>query len=171
MSFTIKREGYAYVEPNFLSAPRTGQVRADLPAAEGIDLLMNGMFVKRDTVNEEVNFTGAGAWWLVFNEEKLYDERKQMHRDFAMEPSQFYDGKMVPRILLPILGDTFTTNAFNLNASGESEALNVGDYVIPDTQTGLLKKVASGTSFLRIVKHYTMPDGQPGVKLEVVANQ
>ena len=38
--------GYAQVEPNHLSAQRTGQIYAQLPAASDIDILENGQFVK-----------------------------------------------------------------------------------------------------------------------------
>ena len=76
-------KGYRQVEPNHLSAPRDGRVYAQLPAAEDIEVLEQGTFVKYDYANGEVNFTGKGPWMMVFNEEKLYDERKQMLRDFA----------------------------------------------------------------------------------------
>lgn len=165
-----KRIGYGYVEPNFLSAPRTGQVRAEWPAAEGIDVLMNGQFVRRkfsetdQSPKGEVAFDGEGAWWMVFNEEKLYDERYQMHRDYAMKREDFYDGIMVPRVLVPILGDTFTTNTIL-----DGETLEVGDKCGIDEATGMIKKDDEG--FMAVVKCYTMPCGQPGVKLEVIANQ
>lgn len=64
--------GYGQVEPNHLSAQRTGQIYAQLPAAADIEVLENGQFVKYDYVNGEVNFTGAGEWMLVFNEVKTY---------------------------------------------------------------------------------------------------
>ena len=38
--------GYGQVEPNHLSAQRTGQIYAQLPAAADIDVLENGQFVK-----------------------------------------------------------------------------------------------------------------------------
>lgn len=64
--------GYGQVEPNHLSAQRTGQIYAQLPAAADIEVLENGQFVKYDYANGEVNFTGAGEWMLVFNEVKTY---------------------------------------------------------------------------------------------------
>ena len=38
--------GYGQVEPNHLSAQRTGQIYAQLPAAPSIDILEQGQFVK-----------------------------------------------------------------------------------------------------------------------------
>ena len=75
--------GYGQVEPNHLSAQRTAQVYAQLPAAKDINVLEQGQFVKYDYANGVVNFTGAGEWMLVFNEIKLYREH-QLDCEFAM---------------------------------------------------------------------------------------
>ena len=75
--------GYGQVEPNHLSAQRTAQVYAQLPAASSIEKLEQGQFVKYDYANGEVNFTGAGEWMLVYNEIKLYREH-QLDCEFAM---------------------------------------------------------------------------------------
>ena len=48
---TIKRIGYGQVEPNHLSAQRTGQIYAQLPADSSIEVLENGQFVKYDYAN------------------------------------------------------------------------------------------------------------------------
>ena len=92
--------GYGQVEPNHLSAQRTGQIYAQLPAAANIDVLENGQFVKYDYANEEVNFDGKGEWMLVFNEIKLYREH-QMDCEFAMRK-----GDYVARIYSPVEFDT-----------------------------------------------------------------
>lgn len=85
--------GYGQVEPNHLSAQRTGQIYAQLPANPDIDILEQGQFVKYDySANAngigEVNFTGKGEWMLVYNEIKLYrdhlDGTKQWDCEFAM---------------------------------------------------------------------------------------
>ena len=85
--------GYGQVEPNHLSAQRTAQIYAQLPAAPSIKILEQGQFVKYDYAANgngigEVNFTGAGEWMMVFNEIKLYrnhpDGSKQWDCEFAM---------------------------------------------------------------------------------------
>ena len=85
--------GYGQVEPNHLSAQRTGQIYAQLPAAPSINILEQGQFVKYDYAANgngigEVNFTGAGEWMMVYNEIKLYrnhpDGSKQWDCEFAM---------------------------------------------------------------------------------------
>ena len=79
----ITKIGYGQVEPNHLSAQRTGQIYAQLPADSSIDKLENGQFVKYDYASGKVNFTGEGEYMLVLNEVKLYDERKTC-KDFVM---------------------------------------------------------------------------------------
>ena len=85
--------GFGQVEPNHLSAQRTGQIYAQLPANPNIEVLEQGQFVKYDyAANKngigEVNFTGAGEWMMVYNEIKLYrdhfDGTKQWDCEFAM---------------------------------------------------------------------------------------
>ena len=80
---TYPEVGFGQVEPNHLSAQRTGQIYAQLPAAADIEILEQGQFVKYDYMNEEVNFTGAGEWMLVYNETKLYRDF-QRDCEFAM---------------------------------------------------------------------------------------
>lgn len=85
--------GYGQVEPNHLSAQRTGQIYAQLPAKEDIEILEQGQFVKYDYAANDngvglVDFEGAGEWMLVYNEIKLYrdhpDGTKQWDCEFAM---------------------------------------------------------------------------------------
>lgn len=80
---TFVERGYGQVEPNHLSAQRTGQIYAQLPAAADIVLLENGQFVKYDYAKEVVDFEGKGEWMLVFNEVKVYRDG-QSDCDFAM---------------------------------------------------------------------------------------
>lgn len=164
MAVTIAREGFGYVEPNHLSAPRNGQVYAQLPAAEDIEVLENGMFVKYDYAAGECNFDGEGPWMMVFNEEKLYDERHQMHRDYAMQKSDFYDGVMTPRVFAVVPGDIFTTNAVKEAEYTVGDKLKVG-------ADGRLEAgaAAAGEHSFKVVKETTMPDLQAGVKIQVIA--
>ena len=85
--------GFGQVEPNHLSAQRTGQIYAQLPANPNIEVLEQGQFVKYDYAANgngigEVNFTGKGEWMMVYNEIKLYrdhfDGTKQWDCEFAM---------------------------------------------------------------------------------------
>ena len=223
--------GYGQVEPNHLSAQRTSQVYAQLPAASDINVLEQGQFVKYDYANGVVNFSGAGEWMLVYNEIKLYREH-QRDCEFAMikdnyqariyspygsqnasKQSRYYNGKdaegnesitlgentyayddvtaapdmyelhynedpfhiegsykearmpagttMVPRVFKTNVGDIFTTNTV------KADELNVGDVLTPGAN-GILE-VGEGDMKWQVVKVYTMPDGQKGVKVMRIA--
>lgn len=75
--------GFGQVEPNHLSAQRTAEIYAQLPADKSINILENGQFVKYDYAKGVVDFTGPGEWMLVFNEVKVYADR-ETDQDFAM---------------------------------------------------------------------------------------
>jgi len=172
----IKRIGFGQVEPNHLSAQQTGQIYAQLPVADSFDIVEQGMFLKYDYANGEMNLTGEGEFMLVYSEEKLYDERKWHHKDFALKKGDFTDGKIYPRLLKVNIGDIYTTNTFGPNTSDSAEVqgiqLEVGDKVTVDTTTGYLKAGTGANALVptfEVAKVYTMPDGQPGVKIRRIA--
>lgn len=201
MALTIARKGFGQVEPNHLSAQRTAQIYAQLPAhikdsadaANTIDILENGQFVKYDYANGEVNFTGAGEWMMVFNEVKLYDDKWREHyKDYAMIRSNFVPapnnawdanatvpaktasvGEMVPRVIKINIGDIYTTNCIGVGNTSRDATVGSVSLAVEDTlEVGsngyLVKQPQSGaaTSFVfQVVKETTMPDGQPAVKI------
>lgn len=187
----MKRVGFGQVEGNHLSAQRTGQIYAQLPAKNDINLLENGQFVKYNYADGVVDFTGEGEWMLVYNEVKLYDAPwRESYKDFAMIKDNYtpgsdtithdglgpFKGQMTPRLFKTNIGDIFTTNCLEkANTSGKAEVtltdLAVGDVVAPTKTNGYLKKSDSGTTTddtvmkWQVVKLTTMPDGQAAVKL------
>lgn len=187
----MKRIGFGQVEGNHLSAQRTGQIYAQLPAKNDINLLENGQFVKYNYADGVVDFEGEGEWMLVYNEVKLYDAPwRESYKDFAMIKDNYtpgsdsithdglgpFKGQMVPRLFKTNIGDIFTTNCLEkANTSGKAEVtltdLTVGDVVAPTKTNGYLKKSDSGTTTddtvmkWQVVKLTTMPDGQAAVKL------
>ena len=66
---------------------------------------------------------------------------------------------MVPRLMKTHVGDIFTTNMI----ADEDVALE--DELSPRAEDGILSKSGDGSIVWQVVKVYTMPDGQPGVKL------
>lgn len=162
----MKRLGYGQVEPNHLSAQRTGQIYAQLPAASTIKVLENGEFVKYDYENGEVNKTGDGEWMLVFNEVKLYDGYRETYKDFALKGDEIY-----PRVFKTNVGDIYTTNMVE-KASTLPETtltdLEVGDSM-GISANGYLTKNASGDIQFKVVKVYTLADGQEAVKVQRIA--
>lgn len=193
---TINRLGFGQVEPNHLSAQRTSQVYAQLPAhvkageddAASITILENGQFVKYDYENGEVNFTGDGEWMMVWNEIKLYDERAQRYKDYAMQAKDFtpgddkithygvgpFKGTMVPRVIKTNVGDIFTTNTLGVANTDANATVACGTYTL-GMKLGINAKgfldPAGDTSIMtwKVVKVYTLPDGQDAVKVQRIA--
>jgi hypothetical protein len=169
----MKRIGYGQVEPNHLSAQRTGQIYAQLPAASSLTTLENGQFVKYDYANGEVNLTGAGEWMMVFNEVKLYDGYRETYKDFAQVAADSADGKIYPRVFKTNVGDIYTTNClYAAGAKGvetSMEELEVGNVLKIDSSTGFLKKGGDSDIQFKVVKVYTMADGQDAVKIQRIA--
>lgn len=166
----IERIGFGQVEPNHLSAQRTAQIYAQLPAKEDITVLENGQFVKYDYPNKQVNFTGDGEWMLVFNEVKLYDDMwRETYKDFALQSKNMVDGMLVPRVFKTNIGDIYTTNcvgaANTQNNKYDGIELVEGDMLKVDAATGYLVKGEDENFQWQVAKCYTMPDGQPAVKI------
>lgn len=171
---TISRIGFGQVEPNHLSAQRTGQIYAQLPAAADIEVLENGQFVKYDYANNEVNTTGAGEWMLVLNEVKLYgDSLGESYKDFALVKGAYDRGEMYPRVFKTNIGDIYTTNCLEkAGAKGATtegtEEIAVGD-TLKINEAGFLSKTGTSDIAFQVVKIYTMPDGQAAVKVMRIA--
>ena len=223
----VTRIGYGQVEPNHLSGIVEGRIYAQLPAAKvttssgkkiitPIAQLEQGQFAKYDYATGVVNFDGDGDFYLVYNEEKLYDERYQSHKDFVLKNEDFTtgnfhsgigkneitldntktppttslstDGKFIyPRLIGTNVGDVITTNTIKeANTSntapvviGSNTELIVGTYLQPSTSTGFLEVLKSNNTVVtsltgvsgmvwKIVRVYTMPDGQVGYKIQRV---
>lgn len=164
----MKRIGYGQVEPNHLSAQRTSQIYAQLPANKEITQLENGQFVKYDYANGEVNFEGKGEWMLVFNEVKLYDGYRETYKDFALINTNYTDKEMTPRVFKTNIGDIYTTNCLE-KAGAKGVETEMTDLVVGDelkiNAKGFLAKDGTSDIVFQVVKVYTMPDGQDAVKV------
>lgn len=170
---TVKRIGFGQVEPNHLSAQRNGQIYGQLPCAADIKILENGQFVKYDYANNEVNYTGKGEWMLVMNEVHTYDERDRGYKAFALRADEYDKGEITPRVFKTMPGDIFTTNTIKVGNTGSKVAVEIGDdeALVVGATLGI-----NANGFLaldgdkenmewQIVKVYTMPDAQFGVKV------
>ena len=157
----ITRIGYGQVEPNHLSAQRTGQIYAQLPAVDSIDVLENGQFVKYDYASGKVNFTGEGEFMLVLNEVKLYDER-ETYKDFAMKVENYVGKVMVPRVFKTNVGDIYTTNMVDSDVE-----ITAGTTKLTPGTDGILTTAGADAEMIwKVVKVYTLADGQAAVKLQ-----
>ncbi len=203
------RNGFGQVEPNQLSAQKTGQIYASLPLNKDVQVLQNGEFMYYDYATNQVTAEGKGEPMLVFNEIKLYEPFwRTSYKDFAMirvgdnyvtsklATAGFGDGAetvgaanpdhveypyrmegFAPRLFKTNVGDIYTTN---MVATGVEYV--VGDTLAPEVvettytakdgstksyKTLVLTKKDSAEGMLWVVgKVYTMPDGQPGLKLQ-----
>lgn len=204
-AFTIVpdgRFGYGQVEPTHLSGQRTSQIYASLPANEKIDTLENGQFVYYDYAQEEVSTINATSRtsttelagmepMLVWNEIKLYDEREQMYKDYAMVKSAFtpgsttithgglgaFAGQMVPRVMKTNVGDVMITNTLKAKATSNYASTTsadelTADYLAPNAD-GYLEAIDVSEIADKVMvwqadktKTFTMPDGQPAVKIQ-----
>ena len=206
MAFT--RNGYGQVEPNQLSAQKTGQIYASLPLASDVDILQNGEFMYYDYKSGTVTADGVGEPMLVFNEVKLYEPFWQTsYKDFAMirvgdnyvtsrlATAGYGDGAetegddptpghsdwqagyrmdgIAPRLFKTNVGDIFTTNMVETGqeitySQGDTLKLKKVNKAADKTgNTLVLSKTGDieGLEFV-VAKVYTMPDGQPGLKLQ-----
>lgn len=181
------RKGYGQVERQHMAAPHNGQIYAQLPALDAsgnpITQLENGQFLKYDYAHGKATTSGDIEWFLVYNEEKLYDERRQNHKDFAMKASAMSDGKIYPRLLRTFVGDIFTTNTFRTaetgsgdsavpaaTVSGPDQEITIPDlaeasYVVIDNDgwlVGTNSKPNTGIVF-QVVPHFTQMNLGAGV--------
>ena len=206
MAFT--RNGYGQVEPNQLSAQKTGQIYASLPLASDVDILQNGEFMYYDYKSGTVTADGKGEPMLVFNEVKLYEPFWQTsYKDFAMirvgdnyvtsrlATAGYGDGAetkgvtpnpghsdwqagyrmdgIAPRLFKTNVGDIFTTNMVETGAEitysqGDTLKLKKVSKAADKTGNTLVLSKTGDIDALEFVvaKVYTMPDGQPGLKLQ-----
>jgi len=178
-TYVTKTGAFGQVEPNRLSGITFGNIEAQAPAyvdaaaTEPIELLENGQFLCVIADASETSPMGRIAVlpgeapatskpYLVYSEKKLYDERAG-YSDFVDKAADKVDGLLYPR-LIGITPDScvFTTNTI----MEEADSLSVGDILYVGDDGYLSATAGTNTSYqFEVVKVYTMPDGQPGVKL------
>lgn len=141
---TYVERGFGQVEPNHLSAQRTAQIYAQLPAHKDIPVLENGQFVKYNYKDGVVDFAGVGEWMLVFNEVKVYRDHES-DSDFAMKKEDY-----VARIYSPMGDVTGYANARNyegvVNAYEHDITSTTNPFVIE--QRGVETKMPEGTNMV-----------------------
>ena len=144
-SATYVERGYGQVEPNHLSAQRTGQIYAQLPAKADINVLENGQFVKYNYKDGVVDFSGAGEWMLVYNAVKLYRDHQE-NCEFAMIKSNY-----AAQVYSPVGGLSGTANA--------------RDYSGVVTPADPYDPVSTNNPF--VIEQWNKPQGMPYVESEV----
>lgn len=177
--------GYGQVEPNRLSGITFGNIEAQAPAykagnadaaaLEPIEELENGMLLcvipdesETAPLGRVAVLPGAApataAPYLVFSEKKMYDERMG-YCDFVDRAADKIDGLLYPR-LVGLTPDScvFTTNTID----ADPDSLNVGDVLYVGDDGYLTTAQGTNTVYqFEVNRKYTMPDGQPAVKVQV----
>lgn len=145
----------------------------------------NGMLLAVDKANgivklpKSADLDGTLPIALNYSTEHMYDERHKRLGDYYLPAGTFY-----PRLGYPKKGEIWTTNclAYDDTKFADDEALKTALEKIKETplfgipcENGAVKIVDAENVgedkrlVLRVVKYYTMPDGTPGVKFQVIA--
>ena len=185
--FTI--DGYGQIELNQCAFRRDGRIEAQCALYDkefaknqaeyvgGKIYAENGMILAVDNINRVVRLPGAEAADLPlainYSTEHLYDERHQGLKDFYLPAGTFY-----PRLGYLSRGDKFTTNCLCYESTEftDDEALIQALEKIKETKIygkhsalGAIQLTKNKVDAeMLVVKYYTMPDGQPGVKFQVL---
>lgn len=182
----IKRltiDGYGQLELNNVAFRRDGRVEAQLPLDDtdfATVMAENGMLLAVDQVNHAIRMPDADEACpiaLNYTAEKIYDDRHNALKDFALPRGTFY-----PRLGYLAVGDKFTTNCVSydgtaytsdadLKAACEQSALASAAVYGGIYTDGSIKVGASAPSVgpeLQVIAGTTMPDGSYGLKFQVI---
>ena len=175
-------DGYGQLELNNVAFRRDGRIEAQC-ALDAEDFASvpaeNGMLLVVDNVNRVVKLpeaTNTLPIALNYSAEHLYDERHYGLKDFALRPGEF-----LPRLGYLSVGDKFTTNCvcYDSDEFNDEEALGTALGTLDTTPlygasdtSGAIKitktKPSAGIALL-VLADTDMPDGQRGIKFQVLA--
>ena len=175
-------DGFGQVELNNCAFRRDGRIEAQCapdPVVFENMPVENGMILAVDEVTHTVKMPdGTLPVALVYTAEHLYDERYAGGLKYFKTEAKndFY-----PRLGYLSVGDKFTTNCIGYD-SGEytnDDALitalgNIGTTPVygGESTNGVIVLSATKPTakvVMKVIEFYTMPDGQKGVKLQVIA--
>lgn len=183
-------EKYASLELNQVAFPKTGMVVSQVPldakfttdtSVSGYyGVCENGMWVVADKQAGTIKAPAAATdspIGIVYTAEKEYDNYEIGLKNFGRKVAGDY-----PRVGIFGLGDTVTTNCFQynestyatlaaleavLNAAGTTPVYvaPVANSPVPQVTTS---KPGSGI-YGKVVKYYTMPNGEKAIKYQIVS--
>ena len=174
--FPVKK--YAALEMNRARYLAQGNVVSQTPLAAEFteeNPCENGMWVCANKANGEIRtLKEEGAMvGIVYTTEKewgRYEYGLNLHHDVAGD---------YPRVGIIDLGDTFTSNCFDMGDFGNVEAVEAAMktldetplYVVPVVGNGRPKLTASipvSGAYAQVIKYTTMPNGEKAIKYQVV---
>lgn len=176
-------DGYGQLELNNVAFRRDGRVEAQC-ALDATDFASvpaeNGMLLAVDRVNRVVKFATDDSLPIALNytAEHMYDERANGLKDFKLERGSF-----LPRLGYLAAGDLFTTNCISYdtgdyaNDAAVKAATTKAALVAAPMYGGIgadgsiliADSTPSDGPVLLAVEGTTMPDGQFGIKFQVLS--
>lgn len=174
-------DGYGQVELNNVAFRRDGRIVAQC-APDATDFasvpVENGMILAVDEANRTVKFATDNSLplALVYSTEHMYDERMPGLKNFKLNGSDDF----LPRLGYPAVGDKWHTNTIcysDTEYSNEAalitalKAYKTAAVYGKADDTGAVYLTATAPTVglkLKVVGYGTMPDGQKGVKLQVL---
>lgn len=185
---------YATLELNQVAFPKTGMVVSQTPLSEEFTIdapCENGMWVVGDKAAGVIAAPAAATdkpIGIVYTAEKEYDDYHYGLARFGRKIAGDY-----PRVGLLGIGDTVTTNCLQYDAgqgaafadfdaldtylSGDLSGTNKAYVIIPSGENDvkcipqIVKSLPNGYAGIygRIVKYYTVPNGEKGVKYQIIS--
>lgn len=176
-------DGYGQVELNNVAFRRDGRIEAqcalDTVAFASIKA-ENGMLLAVDALNRKVTVPTDASLPIALNysAEHIYDERTPGLKNFALGVDDFY-----PRLGYLAVGDKFTENCVSYDTaefasqtafvSALGSIASTALYGGIGSDDGSILVSASAPSvgpILKVVAKTTMPDGQLGIKFQVISD-
>ena len=181
-------EQYATLELNQVAFPKTGMVVSQTPLGDAFTAqnpCENGMWVVADKAAGVIDAPAAATdkpIGIVYTTEKEYDIMHYGLKTFGRKVAGDY-----PRVGILGIGDTVTTNCLQYNTDnfandaaldtylkGDLTAAATAAYVvvkagspIPEIVKALPQNYAG--IYAKVVKYYTVPNGEKGVKYQIVS--
>ena len=182
------REQYATLQLNQVAFPKTGMVVSQTPLGDAFTAknpCENGMWVVADKAAGVIKAPAAATdkpIGIVYTAEKEYDMYHYGLKTFGRKIEGDY-----PRVGILGVGDTVTTNCLQYDTTnfandtaldtylkGDLTAASTAAYVIVKAGSAIPEIVKSlpqnyAGIYGRIVKYYTVPNGEKGVKYQIVS--
>ena len=181
-------EKYASLELNQVAFPKTGMVVSQTPLGEkfveggsgNYGVCENGMWVVADKSKGYLDAPAAATdtpIGIVYTAEKEYDDMHYGLKNFGRKVAGDY-----PRVGIFGLGDTVTTNCLQYNDSEYATEAALYAALEAFATTPVYVKPVAGSpvpqltktkpnagTYGKVTKFYTVPNGEKGVKYEIVS--
>lgn len=177
-------ERYASIELNQVAFPQTGMVVSQTPLGDEFTTekpCENGMWLNVDKSKGKLSAPKAATdvIGVVYTAEKEYDRSGYGLKNFAGRIAGQY-----PRVGILGLGDTITSNCFQYDDTDFSTESALFTALAAYATTPVYVTAVTGEAVPKltntaptegtygvVTKFYTMPNGEPGVKYQIVAVQ